>query len=61
VATVREVLRPSPADVAQAEAVLAAAEQAGGGVFRWQGMMVDEPVLAAARAVLADAGPTSAG
>jgi citrate lyase subunit beta/citryl-CoA lyase len=59
VPVVRDGLRPSAADVDQARALLAAAEEAGGGVFRWQGMMVDEPVLAAARDLVAEAGPTS--
>lgn len=57
VPVVRDVLRPSEEDVRRAEALLGAAATAGGGAFRWEGMMVDEPVLAAARAVLADAGP----
>ncbi|MDN4615726.1 CoA ester lyase [Leifsonia sp. F6_8S_P_1B] len=50
--TIRAAYRPDAADVEAARALLAAAEQAGGGVFRHDGRMVDGPVLAHARAVL---------
>jgi len=51
VAIVSEILRPSAFDLHRARELLAAAEEAGGGVFRWEGMMVDEPVLVAAREI----------
>lgn len=50
--TIRAAYRPGPEEVEAARALLAAAEQAGGGVFRHEGRMVDGPVLAHARAVL---------
>lgn len=52
VETIRTAYRPDPSEVEAARALLAAAEQAGGGVFRHDGRMVDGPVLAHARAVL---------
>lgn len=52
VAAIRDAYRPDPATVAWARAVLAAAEHERG-VFRFEGRMVDEPVLRHARAVLA--------
>jgi citrate lyase subunit beta/citryl-CoA lyase len=56
VAPVADGFRPSGAEVERAEAVLAAAEEHGGaGVFSHDGVMVDAPVLARARAVLARA------
>lgn len=54
VAVIRAAYRPSPDEVAAARAVLAAAE-AHGGVFRFEGRMVDEPVLRHARATIARA------
>lgn len=48
---VREAYRPDPATLAWARGVLEAA-QGEGGVFRRQGVMIDEPVLRHARAVL---------
>ena len=53
---VNDCFTPSPDAVVAAERVLAAAEQAGGGVFRLGGKMIDAPVLASARKVLARAG-----
>lgn len=52
VETIRAAYRRDPAEVEAARALLAAAEEAGGGVFRYEGRMVDGPVLAHARAVL---------
>jgi citrate lyase subunit beta/citryl-CoA lyase len=52
VATIRDAYRPDPATVEWARAVLVAAERERG-VFRFEGRMVDEPVLRHARAVLA--------
>ncbi len=46
VAVIRDAYRPTPVEVAFATAVLAAAEQERG-VFRFEGRMVDEPVLLA--------------
>lgn len=55
VATIREAYRPDAATVEWARAVLSAAEHERG-VFRFDGRMVDEPVLRHARAVLVAAG-----
>jgi citrate lyase subunit beta/citryl-CoA lyase len=52
VETIRAAYRPAPEEIAAAQELLAAAEAAGGGVFRYDGRMVDGPVLAHARAVL---------
>lgn len=61
VETVRAAYRPTPEEAARARELLAAAEEAGEGVFRFDGGMVDGPVLAHARAVVrrasAAAGP----
>ncbi|UNK69327.1 CoA ester lyase [Microbacterium sp. H1-D42] len=51
VEAIREAYRPDPAAVEWARAVLVAAD-AERGVFRFEGRMVDEPVLRHARAVL---------
>lgn len=51
VAVVREAYRPSPERLEWAHAVLAAAETEGG-VFRFRDQMIDEPLLAQARAVV---------
>jgi citrate lyase subunit beta/citryl-CoA lyase len=51
VATIRSGFAPNPTEIAAAEAVLAAAENARG-VFRFEGRMIDEPVLRHARSVL---------
>lgn len=55
VAPIRAAYRPDPETVAWARAVLAAAAEERG-VFRFQGRMVDEPVLRHARSVVARAG-----
>jgi len=55
VPVVRAAYRPSAADVQRARGVLAAA-QGQHGVFRWQGQMVDGPVLRHAEEVLRRAG-----
>lgn len=52
--TIRAAYRPDAATLAWARAVLAAAEGERG-VFRFQGRMIDEPVLRHARAALARA------
>lgn len=57
VAVVHEAFRPDPEQVAWARRVVAAA--AAGGVVRVDGAMVDAPVVARARAVLARAGETT--
>lgn len=54
VAVIREAYRPAPADLTWARAVLDAAAGEHG-VFRFEGRMVDEPVLRHARALLARA------
>lgn len=51
VAVIREAYRPDPPLVAWAQSVLNAAEGERG-VFRFEGRMIDEPVLRHARAVL---------
>lgn len=52
VPVVREAYRPAPERLEWAHAVLAAAETEGG-VFRFRDQMIDEPLLAQARATLA--------
>ncbi|MCM3850111.1 CoA ester lyase [Pseudonocardia sp. DR1-2] len=59
VPVVREAFAPTTTAVADARAVLAAAEQHHAGVFALDGRMVDAPVLAHAREVLRQAGRTS--
>jgi len=58
VPVVREAYRPDAASLAWAQSVLAAAAGAAGqhGVFRHDGVMVDEPVLRHARALVRRAG-----
>ena len=51
VATIRSEYAPDATEIAAANAVLAAAENAQG-VFQYEGKMVDEPVLRHARSVL---------
>ena len=51
VAPYREAFAPSDDEVAWARGVLAAAEEHAGGVFRYEGRMIDEPILRHARAV----------
>lgn len=55
-AVVNQVFRPSDEQRRWASAVLAAADAHGGGVFAFEGTMVDEPVLVRARRLL---GPDS--
>lgn len=58
-----EVFAPRPEEVAYAEKVLAAARDAaerGVGVFTMDGQMIDEPIIAQARAVVALAGKLGA-
>ncbi|MFF3028047.1 HpcH/HpaI aldolase/citrate lyase family protein [Microbacterium sp. NPDC057944] len=55
VATIRDAYRPDAATVDWAHAVIAAAESERG-VFRFQGRMIDEPVLRHARSVIDRAG-----
>ncbi|MBG6239825.1 citrate lyase subunit beta/citryl-CoA lyase [Mycetocola sp. CAN_C7] len=55
VETIRSGYAPSDIDIAAARAVLGAAETASG-VFRFEGRMVDEPVLRNARSLLRRAG-----
>lgn len=55
VAVVREAYRPSAAQIAWAQNVLEASHGRGG-VFRVGGLMVDEPVIAQARQILARVG-----
>ncbi|UAJ78184.1 CoA ester lyase [Leifsonia sp. ZF2019] len=57
VETIRAAYRPTAEEEATARALLAAADAAGGGVFRFRGGMVDGPVLAHARAVVRRAVP----
>lgn len=52
VETIRAAYAPHPEQLVWARSVLAAAREAGGGVFRFEGAMVDGPVLAHATAVL---------
>jgi citrate lyase subunit beta / citryl-CoA lyase len=52
---IRESFIPNRTEVARAQRMLAAAEQSGG-VFTFEGRMVDEPVLRHARKTLARAG-----
>lgn len=56
VAGIRAGFLPDDAAVAHARGLLEAWEAAGGGVFQYRGRMVDQPVLRAARRVLALAG-----
>jgi (S)-citramalyl-CoA lyase len=59
VATIRAAFTPTDADVRHARAVLAAVEQ--GGVAVVDGKMVDPPLVASARRVLARAEPAGSG
>jgi citrate lyase subunit beta/citryl-CoA lyase len=49
---IREAYRPTEADVAWADGVLGAVAAAGGGVARFEGRMVDGPILRHAESVL---------
>lgn len=55
VAPIRQAFLPSEDEIARARAVLAEAEKHGGGVFHFEGRMVDEPILRHARRVAARA------
>lgn len=55
VPVIRRAFAPGPERVAWAEELLAAADAAGGGVFRHRGRMVDGPLISQALAVLAAA------
>jgi citrate lyase beta subunit len=55
VATVNAAFAPSEAAIAQARAILAAAAATDAGAFMHDGKMIDAPVIAAARQVLARA------
>ncbi len=57
VAVIRAAYRPSVEDVAEARALLAAADDAGTGVFAFKGRMVDGPILKHARQTLGRAVP----
>lgn len=57
VAVIRDAYRPSEASVAGARELLAAAEEAGTGVFAFKGQMVDGPILLHARQTLRRATP----
>lgn len=52
VAVVREAYRPSDSEVAAARELLAAAEEAGTGVFAFKGKMVDGPILLHAKKII---------
>ncbi|WP_396334238.1 HpcH/HpaI aldolase/citrate lyase family protein [Arthrobacter sp. lap29] len=52
VAVIREAYRPSDEQVAAAQELLAAAADAGTGVFAFKGQMVDSPILLHAEATL---------
>lgn len=56
VSVIREAYRPSESELRWAEGVLAAAEADPRGVFRFEGCMIDEPVLRQAHAIRARAG-----
>jgi citrate lyase subunit beta / citryl-CoA lyase len=60
VAVVNDGLRPSAAEIAWAQRVLAAAALAGGAAVAVDGKMVDRPVAARARALLDSAAPDAA-
>jgi citrate lyase subunit beta / citryl-CoA lyase len=53
VPVIRDAFLPSDEEVEEARAVLAAAEEVGGRAFAYRGKMVDEPLLAQARIVVA--------
>ncbi|WP_426766588.1 HpcH/HpaI aldolase/citrate lyase family protein [Pseudarthrobacter sp. 1G09] len=55
-AVVREAYAPSDADVAAAAELLDAAAEAGSGVFRHHGKMIDGPILKHAESILRRAG-----
>ena len=53
---IREAFRPPEEDVRWARGVLKAAEENPSGVFRYEGRMIDAPLLGQARAILRRAG-----
>ncbi len=53
VSTINEVFAPSQEKVDWAKKVIAAFEQAGGGVVSFRGMMIDQPVIDQAKRILA--------
>lgn len=53
VAAVHQGFRPAPPDLEWARGVLAALAASGGGAIRYQGRMVDKPVVQRARQILA--------
>jgi len=53
---VHSVLTPSAAEIERAESMLAALKASDGDAVEWQGTMLDEPVIASARRILAQAG-----
>lgn len=53
VAVIRAAFGADPATVTWARDLLAAADAAGAGVFRFRGRMVDGPLIAQARAIVA--------
>ena len=60
VETIIAAFMPAPADIDWSQRVLAAQRENGAGAFRFEGRMVDAPVLARARQVLARAGIAAA-
>lgn len=52
VAIVRDAYRPSDSEVAAAKELLAAADEAGTGVFAFKGKMVDGPILLHAKKIM---------
>ncbi len=49
---IRVAFRPTDAELRWARGVIAAAEEAGSGVFRFEGRMIDAPLLGQARSIL---------
>lgn len=56
VATIDEVMRPSPVQIAEAHEANAAFDAAGGGAVRFRGRMLEAPVMRRYRQILAQAG-----
>lgn len=52
IAPIHRVFTPTPAEIADANALLDAAASAGGGAFAFNGRMVDAPVLTRARRIV---------
>ncbi|MDR7101180.1 CoA ester lyase [Croceicoccus sp. BE223] len=53
IAAIHAAFRPAPADVEEAEAAVAAYAEAGGGAVRFRGKMLEAPVMARYRQILA--------